>query len=66
MPHLYLSPEKMFNFVLFPYFSFTLVIKLRNFDFDQFSLIKKDMMSDLNMSHRKMSNFVQFHSLGSL
>ena len=28
-------------------------------------LIKKDMLSDLNISHGKMSGFVHFHCLGS-
>ena len=28
-------------------------------------LIKKDMLSDLNISHGKMSEFVHFHCLGS-
>ena len=34
MPHLNTSHEKMSDFVLFPLFRFTLVIKLRNFDFE--------------------------------
>ena len=33
MLDLNISHEKMFDFVSFPLFGFTLVIKLRNFDF---------------------------------
>ena len=50
-------------------FGFTLVIKLRNFDFESHwnTLIffdKKDMTSDLNISHGKMSDFVGYPLLG--
>ena len=55
----------MSDFVSFPLLGFTLVIKLRNFDLKGHSntfifFIKRDMVSDLNMSHRKMSDFVSF------
>ena len=52
VPDLNIFHEKMSYFVLFSMFGFTLVIKLRNFDFE------KDMMSDLYMSYEKMSDFV--------
>ena len=53
----------MSDFVSFQLFGFTLVIKLTNFDFESHwnTLIcfdKKDMVSDLNISHGKMSNFL--------
>ena len=57
---------KMSDFVSFLPSGFTLVIKLRNFNFEShcnnFSLFlkKKDMVSDLNMPHGKMSDFVSF------
>ena len=48
------SHEKMSHFVSFPLFVFTLVIKLKNLDFESYwnTLIFFDqkMMSDLNMS----------------
>ena len=49
MPH-----AKMYDFVSFPLFGFTLVIKLRNFDF------KIHVVSDLSTSHGKMSDFISF------
>ena len=60
-----ISCEKMSDFVSFPLFGFTLVIKLRNFDFEshQSTLLifyEKDMVSDLNMSHGKTTDFVSF------
>ena len=61
MPH-----GKKSDFVSFPLFRFTLVIKLRNFDFKShwntlaFFDKKEDMVSDLNMTHGKMSDFVSF------
>ena len=49
-----MSHGKMSDFVLFPLFRFTLVIKVRNFDFrcNQNTLIffYKEIMSDLIMS----------------
>ena len=49
----------------FLFFGFTLVIKMRNLDFEShwntsYFLIRKDMVLDLNMSHEKMSDFVLF------
>ena len=60
---------KMPGFVSFPLFGFTLVIKLRNFDFESHlnTLIffdKKDMVSDLNMCHGKMSDYASFPLFG--
>ena len=57
---------KMSDFVSFPLFGFTLVIKLRNSDFESHwnTLIyfdkKKDMLADLDMSPGKVSGFVSF------
>ena len=56
-------PWKMPDFVSFLLPGFTLVIKLRNFDFGSHWNVlilfdKKDMASDLNMTHGKMSDFV--------
>ena len=58
---------KMSDFVSFPLFGLTLVIKLRSFDIESHwnTLIcfdKKEMVSDLNMSNGKMSDFVSFGS----
>ena len=58
MPYL-----KKSDLISFPLFGFTLVIKLRNFDFESHrnTLLffdKKDMTSDLNMLHGRMSEFV--------
>ena len=47
-----MSHGKMSNFVSFPLFWFTLVIKLRNFYFDSF------LMSDLNISCQTASDLV--------
>ena len=60
---------KLSNFVSFPLFGFTLVIKLRNSDFEShwnalIFLDKKYMTSDLNMPHGKMADFVSFPLLG--
>ena len=58
MPH-----GKVSEFISFPWFGFTLVIKLRNFIFKVitcsalFFFIKK-MMSDLNMSCQTVSDMV--------
>ena len=56
-------PWKMPDFVSFLLPGLTLVIKLRNFDFGSHWNVlilfdKKDMASDLNMTHGKMSDFV--------
>ena len=65
-----MSHENVSDFVSFPLFGFTLVIKLRNFDFEShrntllFLNKKKDMLSDFNMSHGKMSDFVSFPLFG--
>ena len=58
-------PWKTYDFVSFSLFEFTLVIKLRNFDFKSHwnTLIffdKKNITSDLNISHGKMSDFALF------
>ena len=60
MPYL-----KKSDLTSFPLFRFTLVIKLRNFDFESHrnTLLffdKKDMTSDLNMLHGRMPEFVSF------
>ena len=54
---------KMFDFASFSMFGFTLVIKLRNFDFESLE-IKKNMTPNLNMSHGKMFYFLSFQLLG--
>ena len=64
-----MSHGKMSDFVSCPLFRFTLVIKLRNFDFvsHRNSLTffdQKHMTSNFNMSHRKMSDFVSFPLFG--
>ena len=70
VPDLNMSNGKMCDFVSFPLFGFTLVIKVRNSDFESHgnTLIcfdkKKDMVSHLDMSHGKMSDFVSFPLLG--
>ena len=56
---------KMSDFVSFPLSGFTLSHKIQKFRFESHwnTLIyfdKKDMLSDLNMSHGKMSDFVSF------
>ena len=55
MADLNMSLGKISDFVSFPLFGFTLVIKLRNFEILSYILLKKDMLSDLNMSHGKVS-----------
>ena len=65
MSDLNISHGKMSDFVSFPFFGFTLVIKLRNFDFEchwNTSLFfdEKDIVSGLNIYHGKMSDFVSF------
>ena len=70
--NLNMSHWNMYNFVLFWLFEFTLFIKLRNFDFESHwntliflnTLNKKDMLSDLNMTHGKMSDFDSFLLFG--
>ena len=68
MLDLNMSLGKMYDFVSIPLFGFTLVIKLRNFDFeshlDTLICFDKKKMSDLNMSHGKMSDFVSFPLFG--
>ena len=64
-----ISHEKMFPFVSFLLFGFTLVIKLRKFDFkSQWNTLiffdKKDTTSVLNMSYGKVSDFVSFPLFG--
>ena len=63
MPHEYL--------ILFHLncFEFTLIIKLRTFNFKIdwntfINLVKKDMVSDLNMSYGKKSHLVSFPFFG--
>ena len=53
----------------FPMFGVTLVIKLRNFDFESHRntlifLYKKGMVLDLNVSNGKMSDFASFPLFG--
>ena len=60
-----LCDGKMFDFVSFPLFGFTLVIKLGLSSFrNHRNTLKisdeKNMVSDLNMSHGKMSDFDSF------
>ena len=63
MSDLNMSHGKMSGFVSFPFFGFTLFIKLRNFDFGSHWNIlifsDQEMMSDLNMLSQKMSELVQ-------
>ena len=61
--------EKMSDFISFPLCGFTIVIKLRNFDFERNwnTLIffdENDMTPDLNISHGKISDFVSFPLFG--
>ena len=61
MSDLNMSHEKMSNFVSFPLFGFTLVIKRRNFDFEGHKnnlFFDKTMMSDLIMSYQTVSDLV--------
>ena len=65
MSDLNMSHGKMSGIVSIPLFGFTLVIKLRNYDFkchwnNLIYFEKKDMLPDLNMSHGKMSDFIPF------
>ena len=70
--NLNMSHWNMSNFVLLWLFEFTLFIKLRNFDFESHwntliflnTLNKKYMLSDLNMTHGKMSDFDSFLLFG--
>ena len=60
-----MSLGKMSGFVSFPFFGFTLVIKLRNYDFESHwnTLIyfdEKIYAVRFNMSHGKISDFVSF------
>ena len=62
MSDLNISHGNMSDFVLFPLFSFTLVIKLRNFDFEDHQntviLSDKNMISDLIRFDYVLSNSV--------
>ena len=63
------APWKISDFVSFALFGLTLVIKLRNFNLEShwttlIFLIKKYVVSNLNMSHEKMSDFVSFLLFG--
>ena len=63
MTILNISNGKMSDFVSLPLYEFTLIIKLRSFDFEShwntlIPIDKKNMVTDLNMSHGKMSDFV--------
>ena len=67
VPDSNMARGKMSDFASFPFFGFTLVIKLRNVDFESYGntsiyFVKKDSVSDLNinMSHDKMSDFISF------
>ena len=65
MSDLNMSPGKKYNFVSILLLGFNLIIKLRNLDFKihwniLISLDKKNLVSDLNMSHEKVSDFVLF------
>ena len=64
MPDLNMSQVKMSDLVSVPLLGFTLVIKLRNFDFEKHAhtliFFDKKMVSDLNISYGKMSEFVSF------
>ena len=65
MSDLNISHEKMSDFVSFLWFGFTVVTKLRKFNFKSHSdtsifFDKKGMITDLNMSHGKVSDFVSF------
>ena len=57
-----MSHGKMLDFVSFPLFGFTLVIKLRNFDFEghqsTLTFFGKIMMSDLIMSSQTVSDLI--------
>ena len=69
MSDLNMNHEKMSDFILLSLFGFSLVIKLRNFDFESHcnALIccdQKDMASDLDMSHGKMSDFILLSYFG--
>ena len=60
---------KLSDFISFPLFGFTEVIKLRNFDFENhwstwIFFDKKDRMLDLNLPHGKMSGIVSFTLFG--
>ena len=60
-----MSHGKMSDFVSFPLFGFTLVIKLRSSNSEShwntvIYFDKKDMLSDLNMLHGKISDFFSF------
>ena len=69
MSELNISHRKMSDFISFSLFGFTLVVKLRNFNFKShwdilIFLTEKNMASDFNMSHEKMFHFVAFSFLG--
>ena len=62
MSDLNMSHGKMSDFVLFPLFAFTLIIKLRNFDFEgnwnTSRFFYKKLMSDLIVSCQAVSDLV--------
>ena len=69
MLDLNLPHEKVSGIVSFPLFGFTLIIKLRNLDFEShwntwIFYDKNDRMLDLNMPHGKMSGIVSFTLFG--
>ena len=69
MSDLKMSGGKISGFVSIPLFGFTLVLKLRNLDFEShwnilIFLIKKYMVSDLNMPHGKTLDFLSFPLFG--
>ena len=57
-----MSHRRMSDFVSFPFFNFTLVIKLRKFDFkghqNALILFDKEMISDLIMSCQTVFDLV--------
>ena len=59
---LYITHKKISDFVLFPLFEFTLVTRMRNFDFrshcNTLFFLSKKMMLDLNMSCQILFNLV--------
>ena len=69
MSDLNMSHGKMSDFVSFPFFGFTIVIKLRNSDFESHGntfifFDKQILVSDLNMSRGKMSDFASYPLFG--
>ena len=71
MSELNMSYGKLSDFVSFLLLEFTLIIKLRNFDFENHCNTlrffgKKHMTSDVNIPHGEMSVLFHFHCLGLL